>query len=170
MGLVVYMGEMQAGFWLENLKKSDCLGDIGLYGRMVLRSSQDAGYDHDMFLQVLQQQQKDQQLQQQLQQFQSIQQQQQQQRMATSSAGLTPATMQQQTLSSLQVSAAGQLLQQQVLTPSSASGNVVMAGSEFTYFVTLLFELQENQTDVDIQGDPREPDIFKINSTQLFFK
>ena len=23
---------------------------------------------------------------------------------------------------------------------------------------------------IDVQGDPREPDIFKINSTQLFFK
>ena len=23
---------------------------------------------------------------------------------------------------------------------------------------------------INVQGDPREPDIFKINSTQLFFK
>jgi type II secretory pathway pseudopilin PulG len=93
-------------------------------------------------LQVLQQQ-KDKQLQQQLQQFQSIQQQQQQQRMATSSAvGLTPVPMPQQTLSSLQVSAAGgQLLQQQVLTSSPSSGNVVMTGRNFTYFAILFFTL-----------------------------
>jgi len=46
---MAHMGEMHAGFWLENLKVSDYLGDIGLDGRIVLRSSQDAGYDHDMF-------------------------------------------------------------------------------------------------------------------------
>jgi hypothetical protein len=44
----------------------------------------------------------------------------------------------------LQVSAAaGQLLQQQVLTSSSASGNLVMAGRDFTYFVIFLCELQD---------------------------
>jgi hypothetical protein len=80
------------------------------------------------------QQHKDQQLQQQLQQFQSIQQ--QQQRISTSTAmGLTPTPAQQQALSSLQVSASGgQLLQQQVLTSSPASGNVVVTGRGYAHF------------------------------------
>jgi hypothetical protein len=50
--------------------------------------------------------------------------------------------MQQQTLSSLQVSAAGgQLLQQQVHTSSPASGSVVMTGKDFTYFAIPFFKL-----------------------------
>jgi hypothetical protein len=142
--VVAHMGEMHESFWLENLKEIDYLGDVDLVGRTVLTSSEEQDLMVTCFLQILQQQQqqqqKDQQLQQLQQQLQSIQ----QHRMATSSAGLTPVTMQQQTLSSLQVSAAGgQLLQQQVLTPSSGGGSVVMAGSDFTYFVILLFQLQE---------------------------
>ena len=46
---MAHVGEMHAEFLLENLKESDYLGDIDIDRRAVLRSIQDAGYDHDMF-------------------------------------------------------------------------------------------------------------------------
>ena len=29
---------------------------------------------------------------------------------------------------------------------------------------------QKHEREINVQGDPREPDMFKTNSTQLFFK
>jgi len=37
---------------------------------------------------------------------------------------------------------------------------------QFTYHMRIAL----NEIKLDIQGDPQEPDILKINSTQLFFK